>query len=178
MVTETTTITTSFTTTTTTQNPITTVATSPTLVTTTMITATQMILNNYYIQFSLSLNVSNENITDTQFISELTFIFTIALSITSNQLNISIITETTSDIVAQVRFFSTATESADSLLIQTQEQIANPFSKIRQQSLTSQLNPNSIENIQRYYTCSNVIIQQSPCTTNGISKSGSSLSVI
>jgi hypothetical protein len=155
--------------------------TNQTLTITTVIKTTQPVLNNYYIQFSFSLNVSDQNITDNQLVSQLISIFTTALNIASNQLNIIITTgvsRVAKHVVAQVRFFNTNTGSADDLLTQTQKQFADPSSKIRQQSLTSQLNPNSIENIQRYYTCSNVIIQQSPCTTNGISKSGSSLSVI
>jgi hypothetical protein len=155
--------------------------TSQSLTTTTEIITTQPIITNYYIQFSFPLNVSDQNITDTQLVSQLMSIFTTALSIASNQLNIIITTglsRTTKRIVAQVRFFSTNTESADDLLTQTQKQLADPSSKIRQQTLTSQLNENSIENVQRYYTCSNGILQQSSCTTSETSTSGSSLSVI
>jgi hypothetical protein len=173
-------------TTTTTINMSKTTTSSQTLTTTMEITTTQPILTNYYIQFSLSLNISDENITETQIISQLISIFTTALNIQSNQLNIAITTDTTSYVVAQIRFFSTNTESADDLLTQTENQLGNSSSKIRQQSLTSELNENSIENVQRYYICSNGIVQQSSCTTSETSTStltststpGSSLSVI
>ena len=80
--------------------------------------------------------------------------------------------------IVQVIFFSTASKSADNLLTATQTQLANPNSQLRQSSLTSQLNQNSIGNIKRYYYCSNNVPQESPCTTNHVSTSGTLLSTI
>jgi hypothetical protein len=174
---------------TTTQNPTTTTITQ-TLSTTITITnenltntttTTQPIINNYYIQFSFSLSVSDENnITDSQLATELTSIFINALGISSNQISITISTGTSRSraVIAQVRFFSTASVSADNLLSLTETQLADPNSQLRQATLTSQLNQNSIVNIERYYTCSNGVVQESPCTTSDTSNSGTPLSTI
>jgi hypothetical protein len=155
------------------------------MMTPTVITTTQSVLNNYYIQFSLILYVSGSNITNSQLVSQLIYIFTTALNITSNQLSIIITTgvsQTVERVVAQVRFFSTATQSADDLLIETERQLNNSSSYIREQNLTSALNETSIQNIERYYICSNGITQQSTCTTIQTTiqttTSGSSLSVL
>jgi hypothetical protein len=174
---------------TTTQNPTTTTITQ-TLSTTITITnenltntttTTQPLINNYYIQFSFSLSVSDgNNITDSQLATELTSIFINALGISSNQISITISTGTSRSraVIAQVRFFSTASVSADNLLSLTETQLADPNSQLRQATLTSQLNQNSIVNIERYYTCSNGVVQESPCTTSDTSNSGTPLSTI
>jgi hypothetical protein len=174
---------------TTTQNPTTTATTqtlSTTITTTTQnltntTTTTQSIINNYYVQFDFFLNISDgNNITDNQLATQLTSIFINALGISSNQINITISTDISRSraIMVQVRFFSTASMSADSLLSSTQTQLADPNSPLRQAPLTSQLNQNSIVNIERYYTCPNGVVQESPCTTSDTSQSGTSLSTI
>jgi hypothetical protein len=143
-------------------------------------TTTQSIINNYYVQFSFALNVLDENITDNQLATQLTSIFINALNISSNQINIVISTDISRSraVMVQVRFFSTASVSADNLLTSTLTQLADQNSQLRQANLTSQLNQNSIVDIQRYYTCPNGAVQGSPCTTSDTSKSGTSLSTI
>jgi hypothetical protein len=177
---------------TTTQNPTTTTINqtlSTTVTTTTQnltntTTTTQSIINNYYVQFSFPLNISDgDNITDDELTTELTSIFINALGISSNQISITISTSKSGSraVMVQVRFFSTASVSADNLLLSTQTQLANPNSQLRQAPLTSQLNQNSIANIGQYYTCSNGVVQESPCTTSttsATSQSGTSLSTI
>jgi len=103
-----------------------------------------------------------------------------ALGIWSNQIDITISSRAlrSRSITAQVRFFSTATTSADSLLTSTRAQLANSSSALRQADLTSQLNETSITNIKQYYTCSNGVVQESPCASNDSSNSETKLSTI
>ena len=142
---------------------------------------TQPIITGYSVQFSFPLNISDGNMTDNQLVSELTSIFINALGISSNQINITVITRMArimKSATVQVRFFSTAYRSADDLLISTEAQVANSSSQIRQSNLTAQLNENSIVNRKRFYSCPNNIVQESPCTTTSTSTSGTSLTTI
>ena len=137
-------------------------------------------VDNYYIQFYLSLNIFNGNIVDAQLATQLTSIFINALDISSDQINITIIAHTpgSQTITSQVRFFSTTSISAESLLILTQTQLAVANSKLRQANLTSQLNQNSVMNISRHNIYSKRAFQESLSLPNDSSKSGTKLSII
>jgi hypothetical protein len=151
--------------------------------TTSSVTSAPTVTTNTYIRFTLSFSMNNENLTIPQLASELLAIFISALGIHSNQINITVtipLTRTLMNVVAQVRLFDSATESADSLLAQILQQLADPSSALRSDELTSQLTPESISDVTRIYNCGGSTEQEIPCgaTTTTQSTSTSSLAKI
>ena len=154
---------------------------SPTMTSITTATTTRPLITNYYVQFSFPLNVPNDTSNDTQLVDQLMSVFNRALNVPSNQINITItnrVLRNSRPVTVQVRFFSTAAESADNLLTRTRAQLDNSSSEFQRDSLTAQLNSSSIENIKQYYICSNGAVQESPCTADEIFKTGSALTTV
>jgi hypothetical protein len=143
-----------------------------------MVITTQAIMDKYYIEFSLTLDVSGDNVSAIALASQLLSIFMSALGVGSNRINITVTIGTsrsTSSIVAQVILFNGITETADQLLTRIEGQMSNSTSALRQQNLTSQLSEGSIQDITRFYVCSNSTAQQSPCSSSVSVRSTNSL---
>jgi hypothetical protein len=91
----------------------------------------------------------------------------LALGISPNRIGITVLTtetvRTTARFLAQVRLFSVATESADQLLTRIRQQLNDSTSEIRRQNLTSQLNENSIRDVQTFFQCDSGVLQNAPC---------------
>ncbi|CAF4155946.1 unnamed protein product [Rotaria sp. Silwood2] len=150
---------------------------------TSSITSMPAITTNAYIRFTLSFSMNDGNQTRVQLVSQLLAIFTSALGIHSNQINITVIIpliRTLVNVVAQVRLFDSATESADSLLAKIRQQLADPSSALRRDQLTSQLTNESISDVRRMYNCGGSTEQETPCgaPTTTHSTSTSSLTTI
>ncbi|CAF3030118.1 unnamed protein product, partial [Rotaria sp. Silwood2] len=150
---------------------------------TSSVTSMPAITTDTYIRFTLSFSTNDGNQTRIQLVLRLLAIFTSALGIHSNQINITMtmpLTRTFINVVTQVHLFDSATESADSLLTRIRQQLANPSSALRRDELTSQLNNESISDVRRMYICESNTEQETPCgaTTTTQSTSASSLRTI
>jgi hypothetical protein len=134
------------------------------------------VTTNFYIQFTLTLSINNGNMTAYQISFQLLAIFTSALDIYSNQINIIVTilpVRTLTNAAAQVRLFNSAAESADSLLTRTRQQLDDSSSLFRQDDLTSQLTSNSISDVKKIYICDDNTEQETPCQVATTTQSAS-----
>lgn len=130
---------------------------------------TPSVTTNTYIQFTLSFSVEAGSHTETQLALQLLVIFTSALGIHSNQINITVsmpMGRTLTYPTAKIRLFDSKSESADSLLARIRQQLADPSSILRRDQLTSQLTNESISDVKRVYICDDGTEQEIPCGVN------------
>ncbi len=136
---------------------------------------------NTYIQFILSFSAIIENLINAQLAFKLHDIFTFALHIYSNQINITVIvpmTRTLGTVLAQVRLFDSTLESADSLLARLRIQLADSSSTLRDNELTFQLTNDSITDVTSIYICNgSTTEQETPCLTTTMTPSTSKSSL-
>ena len=130
-------------------------------------TSTSTISISSYIRFILSLFINDLTLTADQIGSELLNIFLSALDIRQNRINITVMfatVRTVKSASAQIRLNDDTSESAYDLLGRVRQQLSNSSSSLRSHNLTSQLNNESISDVQRWYICENDIEQQAPCS--------------